>query len=175
MPLIKRADSSTNKSETKEKPEQTIEKIPIYNVNQFSINQPDGWNDITIYTFAGPLDDNIQHNIIIQIDNNVKFDSLEEYANMLTSSLERDLNSCRILSYGEISLANGLPAYRAIFRWQPTDELLLYQEQMFVLVHNTGYRLTATFTRKTRKTLGPLVGNILRSFEPKTQKFNGKA
>ncbi len=170
MPLIKRVDSSTNKPETKEKPKQAMEKIPIYNVNKFSVSQPDGWNDITIYTFAGPLDDDIQHNIIIQIDDNVKFDSLEEYADMQTSSLERDLNSCRILNYDEIALANGIPAYRAIFRWQPTDELLLYQEQIFVLVDNTGYRLTATFTRKTRKTLGPLVESILRSFEPKAQK-----
>jgi hypothetical protein len=66
----------------------------------------------------------------------------------------------------EIKLANGMPAYRAIFSWYPTDELRVYQEQMYVLHEKTAFRMTATFTKKTRKTLGPLVERMMLSFNP---------
>jgi hypothetical protein len=115
---------------------------------------------------VGPVEDGIQHNLIIIVEEDVPFDSLLEYADWQIVALEAELKGCRLLKREEISLANGIPAYRAIFRWYPTDELRVYQEQIFVLVGETGYKLTTTFTKKTRKTLGPQVERILLNFQP---------
>jgi hypothetical protein len=80
--------------------------------------------------------------------------------------MTEELKSCRLLKQAPITLATGLQAYQAIFRWYPTDELRLYQEQIYVLVDKTGYVITASFTKKTRKTLGPQVERMMLSFKP---------
>ncbi len=61
-------------------------------------------------------------------------------------------------------LANGMTAYQAIFSWFPTDGVKVYQEQIFVLAEGCAYMLTATFSKKTRKTLGPQVERMMLSF-----------
>lgn len=138
----------------------------IYQGNRFTIDQPEGWQDKTIYTLVGPVEGGIQHNIIINVEYDVKIDSLLDYADLQIASLEQQLKGCRILKREAISLNNGIPAYRAIFRWFPTDQLRLYQEQIYVLAGGSAYKLTTTFTKKTRKTLGPKVERSMMSFQP---------
>jgi hypothetical protein len=138
----------------------------IYQGNSFAINQPEGWVDKTVYTLAGPVEEGIQHNILITMEEDVEFDSVAEYADFHITAMEEELKGYTVLKREEISLDNGLPAYRAIYRWYPTEEMCIYQEQMFVLADGNAYKLTTTFTKKTRKTLGPQVERILMSFQP---------
>jgi hypothetical protein len=146
--------------------EQQSQSSRTYQGNGVTINQPEGWVDKTVYTLTGPLEDGIQHNILVTIEEDVEFDSAAEYADFHITAMEEELKGYTVLKREEISLANGLPAYRAIFRWYPTDEMCIYQEQVFVLADGTAYKLTTTFTKKTRKTLGPQVERILMSFQP---------
>ena len=71
-----------------------------------------------------------------------------------------------LLKKGNKTLTNGMPAYEAIFRWYPSEDLRIYQHQIFVLHKNNGYKLTTSFTKKTRKILGPQVERIMLSFNP---------
>ena len=137
-----------------------------YNGNEFTMNLYDDWKDKTIFTIAGPVSDGVQHNIIIMVDYDLEVDNLRDFADWNISTLENELKGCRLLKQGEISLTNGLPAYKAVFRWYPTEELRIYQEQIFILVDKTGYKLTASFTKKTRKILGPQVERMMLSFQP---------
>ncbi len=137
-----------------------------FRANDFTINIYDGWEDKTIYTLTGPVTDGIQHNIIVNIEPDVQVDSLESYVDWQVRSLEEQLKACRLLLKQPVSLANGLPAYRAVFSWYPTDFLRIYQEQIFLLSGSTAYKLTASFTKKTRKTLGPQVERMMLSFNP---------
>jgi hypothetical protein len=138
----------------------------LYRGNLFSIRLYEDWHDKTIYTISGPVTDGIQHNIIINLNPDVETDNLRDYADWQIASLTGELKGCRVLFQGPITLANGLPAYKAIFCWYPTEELRIYQEQIYVLVGTTGYNLTASFTKKTRKTLGPAVERMMLSFNP---------
>jgi hypothetical protein len=138
----------------------------IFRGNQFTLKLFDGWQDKTIYTIAGPVTDGIQHNIIINLNPDVGTDSLRDYADWNIATLSGELKGCRLLYQGPISLANGLPAHKGIFCWFPTEELRIYQEQIYVLVGTTGFNLTASFTKKTRKTLGPQVERMMLSFNP---------
>ena len=63
-------------------------------------------------------------------------------------------------------LTNGLPAHRVIYVWCPMEGMRVYQEQLYVLHDGIGYKLTATFTKKTRKTLGSRVERMMLSFNP---------
>ena len=146
--------------------EQPSCEFRIYHGNGFSISQPDGWEDKTIHTIMGPVDNGVQHNILITVEPNVPFKSVDEYADIQITAIETELQSCILLKREKITLANGLPAYKIVFRWTPSDKFRVYQEQIFVLADKTAYKLTTTFTKKTRKTLGPAVERILMSFQP---------
>ncbi len=143
----------------------------VYRGNGFTIDQPDGWQDKTIYTLAGPTEDEIQHNIVINVEHEVEIDTVVELADRQIESLEMQLQGCRVLKRGEITLNSGQEAYEAIFRWDPTDVNRFYQRQIYVLSGTTAYTLTTTFSKKTRKTRGPEVGRILMSFRP--EQFSG--
>ena len=65
-----------------------------------------------------------------------------------------------------VALESGLPAYRALFVWYPAEDMKVYQEQLYVLHDGVGYRLTATFSRKSRKLLGPQIERIMLGFTP---------
>ena len=143
-----------------------------YQANTFALSCLDQWQDKTIYTLAGPVVDSIQHNLLITVGENVPFANVRELAEWQINAMEQELKSCKLLKKGSIALANGLPAFQAIFAWFPTDGLKVYQEQIFVLAEGCAYTLTATFSKKTRKTLGPQVERMMLSFEPVKSKAN---
>ena len=149
-----------------EKPEQQKASGKKYCAHVFTLSLLDGWQDKTVFILTGPVEDGTQHNLIITVDDENQIESLRDYAEWQINVMENELRSCRMLKKEEIKLANGMPAYRAIFSWYPTDDLRVYQEQMYVLHEKTAYRMTATFTKKTRKTLGPLVERMMLSFAP---------
>jgi hypothetical protein len=138
----------------------------MFQGNSFTLKLYEDWKDKTIYTIAGPVSDGVQHNIIIMVDYDLEVDNLRDFADWNIYTLENELKGCRLLKQGEMALNNGLPAFKAVFSWYPTEELRIYQEQIFVLVDKIGYKLTASFTKKTRKILGPQVERMMLSFVP---------
>ncbi len=154
------------KENVQDKEDHPIDPNRLYYGNNFSIRQPEGWNDKTIHTLYGPIDDGIQHNIIISVEYGITCNTVEQYADIQIESLENNLKSFILLKRDKISLSNGFPAYKIVFRWYPTENMRLYQEQIFVLVNKTAYKLTSSFTKKTRKTLGRQIEQILMSFTP---------
>jgi hypothetical protein len=136
-----------------------------YRANSFTLNLPNDWTDKTVFTLTGPVTDGIQHNITVNTRKDLPVDDLLEFAEAQLGSIETELKGCRLLLKEPCKLTNGTPAYRAIFVWWPTEELRLYQEQIYVVHENTGYTLTASFSKKTRKTVGPEIERAMLSFE----------
>ena len=139
----------------------------LYHGHGFTLAFPEHWHDQTIYTLTGPVTNGIQHNIIINVEYETTFERLRDYAEWQVRSLETELKAFVLLKKGAIKLTNGLDAYRTVFRWYPTDELRIYQVQIYVLHLNNAYKLTASFTKKTRKTLGPQIERMMLSFQPR--------
>ena len=138
-----------------------------YSANTFTLTLPNaGWQDKTTYTLTGPFDDDLQHTVTVSVDPEVEIDVLLDYADVEIRALERKLKGWRLLKKDEVRLDNGLPAYRALVVWYPAEEVRLYLEYIFVLHQQTGYIITATFTRKTRETLGPKIERMMLGFTP---------
>jgi hypothetical protein len=137
-----------------------------YQANTFVIGLLEDWSDKTLYTLAGPVTDGLQHNVIISVGQEVPFASVREFAEWQIGTTERELKGCKLLKKGPVALASGMSAYQAIFAWFPTESMKVYQEQIFVLSDGCAYTLTATFSKKSRKTLGPQVERMMLSFEP---------
>ena len=132
--------------------------------NRFALHVPETWEDKTVYTFEGPEEDGIRHNIWVTIENNVEVPDLERYAQMNIQATENELQGYRELKQGPLTLTNRQPAYEHVYRWSPVENREVYQRVMYVLKNNTGYILTSTFSKKTWKILGSEIDRIFRSF-----------
>jgi hypothetical protein len=154
------------KEQPKAQPKKVEDKTRPYNADQFSLKMLEDWQDKTIFTLTGPVTDGIQHNVIINVDPDCPFDSVNEYAEWQIKTLEDELKGCILLKEGELKLDDGSDAYEAIFSWYPTDDLRIYQHQIYTLKDTTAYKMTASFTKKTRQTIGPAVVRMMLSFIP---------
>ena len=134
--------------------------------NRFVLNIPADWTDKSIYKFDGPQDDGIKHNIFVHIENNVEIPDLERYADMQIKVVASELQGYHELKRGQIVLNNRLPAYELVYKWCPVEEIEIYQRSIYILHKETGYILTATFSKKTWKTRGTEIDKILKSFTP---------
>ena len=143
-----------------------------YLADAFTLALPaEGWKDLTVFLLTGPIEDGLQHQVTVTVDPGVPPVSLDEYAAGRRAQLEDTLQGCRILLDDRVALDSGLPAARLVYRWWPSEARRVYQEQLHLLAPaadgtQTGYTLTATFTKKTRRTLGPAVERLMRSFSP---------
>ncbi|QQS36577.1 MAG: DcrB-related protein [Ignavibacteriales bacterium] len=142
------------------------DKTVVFQGNGFTINQLQDWEDKTIYTLTGPVTDGIKHNVILTVEQDVPFDTLKEYADYQIKTLEQELKGCSLLKQGDTKLFDGTEAYEAIFKWYPLNDFKIYQHQIYVLHEKTGFKLTASFTKKTRQTIGPQVERMMLSFKP---------
>jgi hypothetical protein len=142
------------------------DKTIVFQGNGFTLNQLEDWEDKTIYTITGPVIDGIQHNVIINVDREMVFDNVIDYAEWQIKTLEEELKGCTLLKRGETKLADGTDAYEAIFSWYPLDDFRIYQHQIYILIDKTAYKLTASFTKKTRQTIGPSIVRMMLSFNP---------
>jgi len=133
--------------------------------NKFALNLPSGWQDQSVFRFQGPEEDGIQHNIIITIGNDIGMD-LEEWADRNIRAVEEELQGLQELKRGTLVLDNQMPGYEYVYRWTPMEDREIYQRVIYVLQKGTGYMLTASFSKKTWKTFGPVVDKILMSFAP---------
>jgi hypothetical protein len=145
----------------------TDEQQERYEASRFSLPLPEGWSDTTVYILAGPLTDGIQHNITVSLDPETPFEAAKDFAEVQVQALEASLPGIQVLKQEAVHLAKGTPAYRVIFKWAPAEDQTLFQQQVYVVDQGTAYSLTASFSRKTRKTIGPTVTRIMMGFEPK--------
>lgn len=138
----------------------------VYKADRFQLGLTDEWQDKTVFVITGPVTEGIQHNLTVNVDPGVTMDSLQDFTDWNVRTLLEELKGIRLLLQTKITLTNGLPAYRVVFSWFPTETLRIYQEQLYLLYEGTGYKVTASFTKKTRKTLGNLVHQMMLSFSP---------
>lgn len=160
-----KAVDKTQKQPTQQS-QQVKDKTVPYQANDFKLDLLENWQDKTIYTLTGPVTDGIQHNVIINVDKETEYETLEDFAEWQIKSLEEELKGCTLLKKGETKLTNGTPAYEAIFSWHPTDDLRIYQHQIFTIIEKVAYKMTASFTKKTRQTIGPPLVRMMLSLNP---------
>ena len=115
--------------------------------NRFVLNIPADWTDKSIYKFDGPQDGGIKHNIFVHIENNVEIPDLERYADMQIKVVASELQGYHELKRGQIVLNNRLPAYELVYKWCPVEEIEIYQRSIYMLHKETGYIVSATFSR----------------------------
>jgi hypothetical protein len=130
----------------------------------FSINLPEGWSDQTLYTYKGPDDSGVQHNLLVQVDNELEIDDLARYAQEKIGAMKNTLSGFELLSEKKKKLKTGPEAYEAVYKWSPGDGKVIFQKQVYVIFHGKAYNFTASFSKKTLQTIGTEVDGIIDSF-----------
>lgn len=126
----------------------------------------EGWEDQSVYTFKGPEDSGIQHNLLLVIDQDISGIDLQDYAKQKIEGLKEGLQGMEILKQEQKQLKSGIPAYEVVFKWVPVADTILFQKQVYLVIENKGYTFTATFSKKTMQTIANEVDAMINSFRP---------
>jgi hypothetical protein len=136
------------------------------NIVQFNINLPDGWEDQTLYTFKGPDDSGVQHNLVLIIDDDLEGVDLNTYAKLRLDSIKDTLSGFELMGEREKELKSGNKAYEIVYKWSPGADKTLVQKQVFTIIGDKAYNFTSSFSKKTIQTIGVQVDEIIDSFRP---------
>lgn len=133
------------------------------------MNLPQGWSDTTVFTFQGPNDSGVQHNLVLLIDPVVEKNmKLVTYAQQLIQGSKTSLPGFEIINETEKILEQNIPAYEIVYKYIPADEVIIYQKQIITIIHGKGYTFTSSYSKKTLKTIANEVDEIIASFIPFT-------
>lgn len=132
--------------------------------NPFRLDLPDDWEDRTVYTFMGPDDSGVQHILTLVVDPEVD-DDLPEFARERIDAALESLQGAEVLKDEEKTLENGRTVHELVYRWIPTDGNVIFQKVAYMVLDGIGYTFSANFSKKTIKTIGLQVEQIIDSFE----------
>ena len=134
--------------------------------NIFKLTLPSGWKETTVYTFEGPYDSGVQHNLVLSIlpelPENV---ALAQYVQSQMEVSAESLPGFELISEKELTVTDIQAGYETVFRYQPSDDVRYMQKQWYFVIKDKIYLFTATFSKKTLKTIGTEVETIVRSLQ----------
>lgn len=134
--------------------------------NHFDITLSNGWQDKTAYYFEGPDDSGVLHTMTLVVDTEPGNVQLSEFAHIRIDQMMLTLQRAEILKEEERTLANGNPVYECIVKWIPADGKIVFQKYVYMLLDGVGYTFSANFSKKTIKTIGTVVEEMIASFRP---------
>lgn len=135
------------------------------NNNLFQLTFPEGWKETTVYTFEGPHDSGVQHNLVLMIDPFLlKGTSLIDYAHAQLSGPKQVMPGFEMLGEVEKKLPDGTPALEVVYKYVPAENIILYQKQFYFIKGEKALVFTGTFSKKTLKTIAYDFDKIVASF-----------
>jgi hypothetical protein len=135
--------------------------------NLFRLVLPEEWEDRTVFTYFGPMDSGVQHNLTITVDPKPKEKKdLASYVRSQIHNNESEFPGFTMIAEREKELPSGIPAYEIVYKFCPTEGKVIFQKQIFILTEGKGYILTASFSKKTMKTISHVVDEMIASFSP---------
>jgi hypothetical protein len=133
----------------------------IHNIN---LNLPDGWENKTIYTYMGPDDSGVQHILTLVVDEDVEGMDLAEFAGERIDVIKENMSSIRVLKDELKELPSGRTVHEFVYKWIPSEDKIIFQKVVYLLINDIGYTFSCNFSKKTIKTIGLQVDQIIDSF-----------
>ena len=133
---------------------------------RFHIKLPDGWENQTIYTYAGPDEDDNPHIMTLAVDPYAGDVPLDEYAAEHLDLLAGSLPGFELLKDEDRVLPGGRQVHEYLIKWIPGEDTIRFRKQFFLINSEVGYSFSANFTKKTLKTVGTQMEQIVGTFQP---------
>ncbi len=135
---------------------------------KFKFDLPSGWSSQTVYYFRGPKEDDNDHQIIMTINPKPQHDSVESFAKESIRIIERSLDGTETLKNEEVTGDGVHPVWEFVYKWIPSDEITFMQKYVFVLAGGLGFTFTCQFTKKSYKTVGLQLKDVIDAVLPGT-------
>lgn len=135
-------------------------------LNKFNLILPNDWVDQSAYFFQGPEDDGVYHNLTLLIDHTPDSDDVKSYANPRMEQTISAMGGAEVVKEEERQHPSGAQALEVVYKSVPQDGKAVFRKQVFLLAGDTAYTFQADFTKKTMKTIGLQVNQIIDSFIP---------
>ena len=132
-----------------------------YRADGWALALPDGWADATTHTIAGPVADGLAHNVTVTSASSGGR-SVDALADEQVAAVLDTLAGVLLLR-DDVVLDGGGAGVRAVFRWSPGPDRVLYQQQVYAVVGGRAVVLAASFTARSRRLLGPEVHRVMLS------------
>jgi hypothetical protein len=131
----------------------------------FQLNFPDGWKETTVYTFEGPHDSGVQHNLVLVVDPFIKKDTeLKDYAQAQIAGPKKVMPGFEMVSEKEKTMPDGTIAYEIVYKYIPAEGMILFQKQIYMRKEGKAFIFTASFSKKTLSTIAYQIDSIISSF-----------
>lgn len=134
--------------------------------SRFMITLPEGWEDQTVHTFMGPDDSGVKHMLTVTVNPSVETNDVSEFARERIDLAMNTLQGAEILKDEPKELPDGRGAHECIIKWIPTDGNVIFRKMIFMLYDGKGYSFAANFSKKTIKTIGTVVDQMIVSLRP---------
>ena len=132
----------------------------------FHIELPDDWEDQSVYAYQGPEEDGIPHRLVLTIDREGVPRDVVDYARPRLEAAAAALPSSETLLEEPFEHPSGADAYMAVIRWYDPQGRARVQKYYYLVADRVGYTFSATFSKRTLKTIGRQVDAIVESFRP---------
>lgn len=144
--------------------------------NLFKLTFPDGWKETTVYTFEGPHDSGVQHNLVLTVLPALQQDvDLETFAKHQTETSAGMLPGFEMVSEKPAVFFSGATGVEITYSYRPTDDIKFFQKQWYFAMNDNVYLFTATFNKKTVKTIATEVEQVIRSLRTDVDsKYDGE-
>ena len=133
-----------------------------YRADGFSLVLPGSWADATVHTFEGPSADGLVHRVTVTSGPR-DGRPLAVLADDEAARLAGSLRDGAVLLRDAVALDAGGVAERAVVRWTAAGDRALYQELVWAVVGDRTLTLAASFTQRSRRTMGPEVHRLMLS------------
>lgn len=134
--------------------------------SRFRMTLPDGWEDQTVHAYMGPDDSGVKHMLTVTVNPELETENVSEFARERIDLAMNTLQGAEILKDEPMELADGRPAYECIIKWIPTDGNVIFRKLVFMIQGGRGYSFAANFSKKTIKTIGTVVDQMIASLRP---------
>lgn len=132
----------------------------------FTVDLPGDWADRTIFTFMGPEDGGVQHLLTVTVDPEAGDVGLYDYATERIELVMASAPGAEKLKEEERQLANGAAVYECVYKWFPTDGKAVFQKLIYMITGGVAYTFTASFSKRSLKTIAKQVEGIINSLTP---------
>jgi hypothetical protein len=134
----------------------------------FKLDLPGGWTDQTVYNFRGPREAERDHQVMLVLTRELQHIDVGSFAKEWTYPLVSTLQGVDILKDEEITIPKGNQAYEFVYRWSPSESLQDIYKYVFVIKNGIGFTFSCQFSKRTLKTVGAGMIQLIESLLPGT-------
>jgi hypothetical protein len=132
----------------------------------FQLSFPDGWEETTVFTYNGPFDSGVQHNLVLSIvSGQDKEMDVKTFAKGCLKASSVSLPGFEMINETEGNHPLGVPMYIVVYKYSPSDQVSYFQKQYYLMINGKAYIFTATFSKKTLKSMATVVDQVVGSLK----------